>query len=69
MFVKLHAREALAEAYISNDNHNRAVKAFEEAEAIRLNAWGLVYELYPKLKDKGIHIRCDMYKKLIIIVS
>lgn len=53
-FRKGKAMKALAESYVIHDKHDRAVRAFRDVEMLMDKAWGLVYELYPKLKGSSI---------------
>lgn len=53
-FTKYQAREKLAKAYVEADKHDRAVKAFNDAEILMMKAWENVYELYPKLRSETL---------------
>lgn len=66
-FIKSTAMQKLAECYVENDKHDRAVKAFIDYDILLKKAWGNVYELYPALKDKSL--RHDHANKIVRIVE
>ncbi len=53
-FSKHRAMLKLAECYVEQDKHDRAVKAFIDAEILSGKAWDVVYSLYPFLDNEKI---------------
>lgn len=53
-FMKANAMSDLAERYVKNDNHKRAVRCTIDFETLRVKAWDTVFELYPFLKGKKL---------------
>lgn len=65
-FIKYRSRRFLAERYVFYDRHNRAVKTFEEAEALSRKAWETVFKLYPSLRGNPLRHSPD-FKEILII--
>lgn len=67
MFVKEKAMRELMETYVRYDKHDRAVKAVNDATALNVKAWSLVYDLYPNLKDSGKQLNYSHAHKEITV--